>query len=135
MKSARLAVLGIAILAGGAAALMMSGGEPPPAPRVVEAAPSVRTVDVLVASADIPMGQNLKAPDMRWVAWPADSASSALIRRSEFPNGLEETTGSLARSSFLGGEPIRREKLIKTDGSGFLSAILPAGMRGGRSAE
>lgn len=104
MKPARLAVLGIAILAGGAAALMMSGGEPPPAPRVVEA-------------------------DMRWVAWPADSASSALIRRSEFPNGLEETTGSLARSSFLGGEPIRREKLIKTDGSGFLSAILPAGMR------
>ncbi|MFL5153578.1 MAG: Flp pilus assembly protein CpaB [Microvirga sp.] len=129
MKSARLAVLGIAILAGGAAALMMSGGDPPPPPRVVEAAPSVRTVDVLVASADIPMGQNLKAPDMRWVAWPADSASSALIRRSEFPNGLEETTGSLARSSFLGGEPIRREKLIKTDGSGFLSAILPAGMR------
>jgi pilus assembly protein CpaB len=29
----------------------------------------------------------------------------------------------------LGAEPIRREKLIKTDGTGFLSAVLPAGKR------
>ncbi len=33
------------------------------------------------------------------------------------------------RSAFLSGEPIRREKLIKTDGTGFMSAILPSGMR------
>lgn len=33
------------------------------------------------------------------------------------------------RSSFLSGEPIRREKLIKANGSGFLSAILPSGKR------
>ncbi|HVL74271.1 MAG TPA: Flp pilus assembly protein CpaB, partial [Beijerinckiaceae bacterium] len=38
-------------------------------------------------------------------------------------------TGSIARSSFLSGEPIRREKLIKASGSGFMSAILPSGMR------
>ncbi|OYW99917.1 MAG: Flp pilus assembly protein CpaB [Bosea sp. 32-68-6] len=29
----------------------------------------------------------------------------------------------------LASEPIRREKLIKTDGTGFLSAVLPSGMR------
>ena len=29
----------------------------------------------------------------------------------------------------LNGEPIRRERLIKTDGTGFMSAILPSGMR------
>jgi pilus assembly protein CpaB len=128
MKPARLAVLGIAILAGGAAALMMGGGEPPP-PQIVEAPPSMRTVEVLVAAVDIPMGQSLKAADLRWLAWPADSAPNAVIKRTEFPNGLEETTGSIARSNFFGGEPIRREKLIKADGSGFMSAILPAGMR------
>ena len=130
MKPARLAVLGIAILAGGAAALLMSGGDPPPAPvQVVEAGPGMRTVDVLVAAADIPMGQSVKNGDLRWLAWPADSAPNAVIKRTEFPNGLEETVNSIARSSFLGGEPIRREKLIKADGSGFMSAILPAGMR------
>lgn len=131
MKPARLAVLGVAILAGGGAALMMSGGETPapPAPQVVAAAPSVRTVEVLVAAVDVPMGQSLKPGDLRWLPWPADSAPSAVIKRPEFPNALEETAGSIARSNFFGGEPIRREKLIKTDGSGFMSAILPAGMR------
>jgi pilus assembly protein CpaB len=29
----------------------------------------------------------------------------------------------------LRGEPIRREKLIRADGGGFMSAILPSGMR------
>jgi pilus assembly protein CpaB len=129
MKSARLAVLGIAILAGGAAAFMMSGGDPPPPPRIAEAAPVMNTVDVLVAAVDIPMGQSLKGADLRWIAWPADSAPSAVIRRSEFPSAVEETAGSIARSNFFGGEPIRREKLIKADGSGFMAAILPAGMR------
>ncbi|HVL72364.1 MAG TPA: Flp pilus assembly protein CpaB, partial [Beijerinckiaceae bacterium] len=130
MKAARLAVLGVAILAGGGAALMMGGGEPPPPPQRIEVpVPSISTVDVLVAAADLPMGQTLKPEDLRWQAWPADSASSGLIRRSEVPSALEETTGSIARSSFLSGEPIRREKLIKASGSGFMSAILPSGMR------
>src|SRR5829696_4907636 len=124
MKPARLAVL-----AGGAAALMMSGGDPAPPPQIVEAPPSMRTAEVLVAAVDVPMGQSLKAGDLRWLAWPADSAPSAVIKRTEFPSGLEETTGSIARSNFFGGEPIRREELIKVDGSGFMSAILPAGMR------
>jgi pilus assembly protein CpaB len=128
MKSARLAVLGIAILAGGAAAYMMSGGDPTPPPHV-EAAPVMNTVDVLVAAADIPTGQSLKSADLRWIAWPAESTPSAVIRRSEFPNAVEETVGSIARSNFFGSEPIRREKLIKADGSGFMAAILPAGMR------
>src|SRR4051794_1152979 len=130
MKPARLAVLGIALAAGAGAMFMMSGGDPPaPAPQIVEAGPSIKTVDVLVAAVDLPLGQTVKANDIRWVPWPADSTASGVIKRTEIPNGLEETTGSIVRSSFLGGEPIRREKLIKADGSGFMSAILPSGMR------
>jgi pilus assembly protein CpaC len=92
MKPARLAVLGIALLAGGAAALMMGGGDSPPPPQAVEASPAMKTVEVLVASVDVPMGQTLKAGDLRWLAWPTDSAPSAVIKRTEFPNGLEEVT-------------------------------------------
>jgi pilus assembly protein CpaB len=128
MKTARLAVLGIALAAGGAAALLMSGGNPPPPPPKV-AAPSIATVEVLVAAADLPMGQGVKPADLRWQAWPADSASAGLIKKPDAPNALEETAGSIVRSAFLSGEPIRREKLIKTDGTGFMSAILPSGMR------
>src|SRR3954447_24922316 len=117
MKPARLAVLGIALAAGVGAMLMMGGGDPPPPPQVVEAAPAMRTVDVLVASADIPMGQSLKANDIRWLPRRADSAQTGVIKRTELRTGLEETAASLARRSFGGGEPIRREKLIKADGS------------------
>ena len=40
-----------------------------------------------------------------------------------------DAAGSIARSAFLSGEPIRRERLIKANGGGFMSAILPSGMR------
>lgn len=129
MKPARLAILGIALVAGGAA-YMMSGGEPPPPePVAIAPAPSIKTVDVLVAGVEIPLGRSLKAVDLRWQPWPAESAGEGLLKRSEAPNALEESAGSIARGAFLAGEPIRREKIIKADGSGFMSAILPAGMR------
>ena len=35
----------------------------------------------------------------------------------------------IARAPFIAGEPIREQKLVKADGSGFMAAILPAGMR------
>jgi len=129
MKPARLAVLGIALASGAAAMFLLSGrSEPPPAPVVVEKA-SVNTVDVLVAAADLPMGQRMQAADLRWQAWPADAVPVGLVTKAEAPAAVEETAGSIARYPFLSGEPIRREKLIKADGSGFMSAILPSGMR------
>lgn len=132
MKPARIAVLGIALAAGGGAALLMSGGDPPPpppAPTIVQAPPAMKTVDVLVAGIDVGLGRTIKPGDLRWQSWPEDAASSGYIRRTEAPDGLEQTAGAIARTSFLSGEPIRRERLIKADGSGFMSAILPTGMR------
>src|ERR1700749_903524 len=37
--------------------------------------------------------------------------------------------GQIARAPFISGEPIREQKLVKADGSGFMAAILPTGMR------
>jgi pilus assembly protein CpaB len=42
---------------------------------------------------------------------------------------MKEITGSIARMPFVAGEPIREQKLVKADGSGFMAAILPAGYR------
>jgi pilus assembly protein CpaB len=42
---------------------------------------------------------------------------------------IADLTGSILRTSLYQGEPIRREQLIKGANSGFLSAILPSGMR------
>ena len=128
MKIARLAVLGIALAAGGGAALMMRGGsKPAPAP-VAAPAPVMPTIEVLVAAIDLPLGQGITPDGLRWQAWPANAPSTGLIKKSEAGNVIEELTGSIVRSPFLTGEPIRREKLIKGNG-GFMSAILPSGMR------
>jgi pilus assembly protein CpaB len=127
MKTARLVVLAIAISAGGVAAYLASGSDN----KVVVAAPTVQlpTVDVLVAKADIGLGQSVTADDMQWQTWPSATASNSFIRRSDRPEATTQITGSIARSPFIAGEPIRELKLVKANGSGFMAAVLPGGMR------
>jgi pilus assembly protein CpaB len=127
MNTARIVVLAIAIGAGGIAAYLASGSDNKPAP----AAPVTQlpTVDVLVAKSDIGLGQTVKPDDVQWQTWPSATASSNFIKRSERPDATAQVTGSIARSPFIAGEPIRDQKLVKADGSGFMAAILPSGMR------
>lgn len=130
MKPARLAVLGIALLAGSGAAYLMGGSPPPPPPppeKVVHAPPPP-TTDVLVAAADEAMGQVLQAADLRWQPWPDSAVSPGFVTRKDNPKALETTIGATVRSPFLAGEPIRAQKLVRPE-SGFMAAILPAGMR------
>jgi len=126
MNRARIVVLTIAIGAGGVAAFLASGSDnrPPTEPAV-----QLQTADVLVAKSDIALGQTLSADDMIWQTWPAATASSTFIRRNERPDATTQIAGSIARSPFIAGEPIREPKLIKANGSGFMAAILPTGMR------
>ena len=106
----------------------MSGGDPPPPPVVKVEAPAAPMTDVLVAAAELPMGQVLQPADLRWQKWPDDALSPGYITRKDVPKALEETAGATIRSAFLPGEPIRPQKLVRPD-SGFMAAILPAGMR------
>jgi pilus assembly protein CpaB len=126
MNTARIVVLAIALGAGGVAAYLVSGSDNKPAPPQPVA---LETVDVLIAKSEIALGQTVKPEDIQWQTWPAATASSSFIRRNERPNATTEVTGSIARAPFIGGEPIREQKLVKADGSGFMAAILPTGMR------
>src|ERR1700760_1023077 len=128
MNTARIVVLSIAIGAGGIAAYLASGSDAPRAP-TAEPVVQLPTVDVLVAKNDIPLGQTVKPEDIQWQTWPAATASSTFIRRSDRPDATTQITGSIARAPFIVGEPIREQKLVKADGSGFMAAVLPAGMR------
>lgn len=127
MNTARIVVLVIALGAGGVAAYLASGSDNKVAP--APAAVQLKTVDVLVAKADIGLGQAIKPDDLQWQTWPATSASDAFIRRSNRPDATKELTGWIARAPFIAGEPIREQKLVKANGSGFMAAILPTGMR------
>ena len=127
MNTARIVVLAISVAAGGLAIYLVSGSEP----KTVVQAPTAQmeTVDVLVAKSDIPLGQTVTADDLQWQTWPAANASTQFIRRSERPDALTQFAGSIARSPFLSGEPIREMKLVKGPSSGIMAAILPSGMR------
>jgi len=127
MNKARIMVLTIALVAGAVAAYLASGSDDKPAP--VQQVVQLPTVDVLVAKNDIGLGQTIKPEDLQWQTWPASAASSSFIRRNDRPEATTQLSRSIARAPFVAGEPIRDQKLVKADGSGFMAAILPSGMR------
>jgi pilus assembly protein CpaB len=127
MKPARIIVLAIALIAGGIAAYLASGSDTKAPVQAV--APGPPTIDVLIARNDIALGQTVNPDDMQWQSWTETPASSSFIRRSDRADAVTQIAGSIARSPFIAGEPIREQKLVKANGSGFMAAILPAGMR------
>jgi pilus assembly protein CpaB len=130
MKLFRVLVLGIALVAGGIAAYLALNLGPAgtPAPTVVELAPQIQSQDVLVAAADISQGGKLTAENVRWQRWPDDAMNGNYIQKQTRPDAIEQLQNSVVRSQFVAGEPIREAKLARPE-SGFLSAILPSGMR------
>jgi pilus assembly protein CpaB len=127
MNIARIVVLIIALSAGGVAAYLARGAGEQSQP---VAAPVVQlpTVEILVAKSDIGLGQQVKPEDLQWQTWPA-SAGNNLVNRASRTEAIKEIAGSIARAPFIAGEPIREQKLVKANGSGFMAAILPTGMR------
>jgi pilus assembly protein CpaB len=128
MKPARIVVLLIALVAGGIAALLAGRSDPPPQVQQAPVAP-LETVDVLVAASDIGLGSTISANDLRWQTWPAAAAGSNFVRRNDRPDAVNQLAGSITRSPFFTGEPIREARLIRAKGSGYMAAILPSGMR------
>ncbi len=129
MNKAQIIVLLIALGAGGAAAYMaasgLGGGPKEVAPEPVA---EVDMDEVLVAGRDIPLGFGIAAADLSWQPWPKEATVANFILRSNRPEAISEVAGAIARSPFLNGEPIKEGKLVRSD-RGFMSAILPKGMR------
>jgi len=127
MNIARVVVLIIALSAGGVAAYLARGTDEKSHP--AEPVAQLPTVEILVAKSDIGLGQVVKPEDLQWQIWPAATASGSLINRAGKADAITEIAGSIARAPFIAGEPIREQKLVKANGSGFMAAILPTGMR------
>jgi pilus assembly protein CpaB len=129
MKPARIIVLLIALVAGGIAALL-AGRSDRPLPVAQAPVAPLETVEVLVAGSDIGLGQSVTGGELRWQIWPAAAAENAnFIKRNDRPDAINQISGSIARSPFFAGEPVRESRLIKGTGSGYMAAILPSGMR------
>jgi pilus assembly protein CpaB len=127
MKTARLAVLGIALVAGIGAAVLASESKPPQ--QIAAAPPPPASDGVLVATKELNFGAVVDASDLRWEDWPKDHIPEGLVRKSTSPGGVEELQGSIVRSNFGAGEPLRRDRLVKGPHSGFLASVLEKGSR------
>jgi pilus assembly protein CpaB len=128
LTGARAVVLGISLLTMVGAYMLMSPA-PLPAPIQMVAPAPRNSVEVLVAAVDLPVGNTVTTNDVRWISWPQDGVGQGMIRKEEADVLNKEIVGALVRSGFVMNEPMRREKLIRPDGSGFLAAMLPSGRR------
>lgn len=131
MKPVQVVVLGIAVVAALALAFLARGlMMPAPEPKVeaVIEAPKEIVFEVLIAKERIPMGSRLKVERLMWEERPERIVRETHIVKNDDPEALEKYAKYLALSSFLDGEVIRKEKLVRSN-SGYLSAILPSGKR------
>ncbi len=131
MRPIQLVILLVAFVAAGAAGMIaMNLGRSPttvadaPAP----AAPQMQLEQVLVASTGVSIGSQLNAEGLSWRSWPAEALGEGFILKDQRPEAIAELAGTLARAPILAGEPVREAKLVRSD-RGFLSAVLPKGMR------
>lgn len=128
MNKAQIAVLAVAVAAGGAAFMMMNSSSPPTEVRI--AAPTPVDVDqVLVATCDLPYGTEIADPDTAWIDWPKASVPAGSLSKSEAPNAKEDLKTSYVRIPIGGGEPVRKERLVKGVTAGLMSTMLSPGKR------
>jgi pilus assembly protein CpaB len=115
--------------AGGAGYVAKNIASAPPAEVLVNAPaePGIQLTDVLVLSADVPMGANV-GESLDWQAWPADGVTANFITRAAEPGAMEDFKTAIARVPMYSGEPLRKSKLVG-EGQSFMSSILPSGRR------
>ena len=129
MSKMRIVMFGLAFGAAIVAGLLAKGliGKKPDK-EIVEIN-KVKTVDVLMASKDINMGERLVDGSTAWKPWPQEDITDPMITRDEKPDARESYLNARARIAIFEGETILEKKLVLPGQSGFMSAILPRGMR------
>lgn len=132
LKPGRMALVGVAVIAGGMAAFLALQRETPaPTPVVAEPIPQVVEVPrtrILVAAEQIGAGQRVTASSFTWQEWPQDALRPEFISDESAPDAIGAFEGSVASQDIFEGEPIREQKLAAPS-TAQLSAALSPGMR------
>jgi len=129
MGKMRVVVLGLAVGSAALAGLLAKGYIGKKAVTEVVEVNKVEMAEVLVASRDLQMGDRLAEGTVAWREWPKSNVAVSMITRDKKANAKEEFTQARARLAIFEGEPIVDKKLVHPGQGGFMSAILPQGMR------
>ena len=128
MRSARLIILAIALVAGVVAFMLVRNISKAPETEVVEVSKTIDVMQVLVAAKDMKPGSVISPKDLEWQDWPQSSIPN-LVRKDEKPDAMDAMKGAVVRSELVKGEPIRMSKVVNVGSCGYLSAVLPPGKR------
>ncbi|WP_395687912.1 Flp pilus assembly protein CpaB [Aestuariivirga sp.] len=135
MNRGRLIAIAVALVAALLAAYLLRGllrSTPAPqvggttAPVVVETTPMS---EVLVAAKNLNIGEKLGGFSVEWRSWPRSAIAQGMINRDTQPDAITALEGARARLPIVVGEPIFDVKIVQPGDRGFMSAILPQGMR------
>ncbi len=131
MGVSRIILLVVALLAGGLAAFLAMRGT---APQQVAVEGPTQVIQeqkakVLVAKLPIGVGQRITAESIEWQDWPEFAVRPEYISEATLPDAPTKMLDAVARFEIFPGEPIIEKKLVHSD-QGYLSAVLPKGMRG-----
>jgi len=135
MNKSRMIVLFLALVFSlGAAMMVKSFMSAPPRPQVAQKTPVIQTeklerVKVLTLAADVKMGERVSASALQWTDWPKEMVMPKMITRFSKPDAISQYSGARARTPMFMGEPFYANKVFGSKDGGFLSALLPKGMR------
>ncbi len=125
----------VVILAGSVGAAVVAGllakgviGKKPGAVET-QIVTKIETTDVLVAARDIQTGEKLVAGTVIWKAWPNDNLQPSMITKTAMPDADVKYAEARVFVPMFEGELVNDKKIVKPGEGGFLSAILPKGMR------
>ena len=128
MNTARMAILGVASLAGvccvGVLLHGMAGAKAPPSPVVVAPPPPPTTVRVLVARHDLNVGDRVQAADMNWQAWPISGLNPAFT--TDGAGAASPVQGQLGRAVGTVTDAAKSAMSNPADGAGssFVGAVV-----------
>jgi pilus assembly protein CpaB len=128
MRISRILLVAVALIAGGLAAWLATRPSGEPAPQQAQVVQDTHS-KVLIAKADIGLGDRLSATNLDWQDWPDSAIRPEYITDKATPDAITQMKDAVARYAIFSGEPIENAKLVHTT-QGYMSAVLDKGMRG-----
>lgn len=100
--------------------------------------PEVRTIvqeidytQVLSVSEPMRKGDRVRDGDLKWIDWPTDALTEALIINDETAeiSAMDDLQGALVREPLVPGDPLVMSRFIRAGDAGIMAALLKPGMR------
>lgn len=127
MASRKATLLLAASVIGLGTVFLMRNMVKPDAPSADQAPTVVSSVEVAVASRDLPTGTILKDADLKWSVWASNADTSAMVTKGK--GNLSDFAGAVVRDGFRAGDPIMPSRVAHPRDQGFLAAVLAPGLR------